>query len=152
VATSRAVPAPRYTDDLHELLLTQLDDLVAEYLPTAVEHGTSEAQLLEWLTSEEYLGYQAVADLNGVEVTTLRRWVWTSNKADAAGTPYTSACYIKPDIVEGSKTRLWWEPRVLLYGWRTGRITAGTRTATKRTPPGAPRNQQRAAKQAAAPE
>lgn len=124
-----------FIDELDELLHTRLDQLVAEYLPTALKHGTTEDELRAWLSDDTLLDYPATAAFFGVKSDTLRQWVHALNKAVAAGEPPTSTCFMKPDVSEG-KVRQWRRNRCVLHGWRNGKLVPGTLIPIPRKGPG----------------
>lgn len=138
-----AVPGG-YVDELDFLLTEHLEDLVREYLPVALENGTSEAQLRAWLTDEGLpdgglLDVGETARLNGVETDTLHHWLQATRDADRANLPRTTACYVLPNISKGTRIRLWRRSRAIVASWRSGRLKPGTlepieRRATGRRP------------------
>jgi hypothetical protein len=141
---------PVYLDELQRLLVEHLDDLVMEYAPQAARHGVTEAQLRAWLSNvdertglpladeDRLLSYEETATLYGVEVDTLRQWVYALNIALRDNAPITSACFIPPNIRKGAKVRLWDRARCILFGWRQDRLVPGTLIPKKRKPPGPP--------------
>lgn len=142
-------PPDRYVDELDEML-QQPERLVLEYLPVAEAAGVTEAQLRAWLSNvdvetglrlsdqERLLGYPEVAELFGVELDTVRQWSNAYKRAVRLREPVTTACFIAPNITQGTKVRLWDRARCILFGWRTGRLKPGTLIPIKRKPTGAP--------------
>jgi hypothetical protein len=138
-----ATAHPPAIDDLERMLRENLDDIVAEYLPQARRHGVDEAQIRAWLTNEGLPDGQRLcraseaADLYGVQIVTIRQWVWAYNTAVRDDKPLTSSCFIPPDVSIGLKVRLWDRARLILFGWRSGRLVPGTLIPMRRKPSGA---------------
>lgn len=133
-ATARQAPL----DEL-DRLIKELGPagLVEEYRDIAAANGVDETQLLAWLADDDLLVPAETARMCGVEVDTLYQWCQELTNAQTTGSPVTDACFIAPNIKK-TNVRLWAANRVLLFGWRTGRLQPGTRTPRLRSPQGRP--------------